>query len=219
MKNVSKYSVVNVVMCAISVTEQYGFVSKKSATVDNPSTASRIQTQLMNLDASEFSEVYQGFFVSAIELIEWAKENLKGDFGRSTIEIINKGEITIPQVAFLATLPNQKNVVDKREEKKEELSKDTASSNWVGTLRQRAEFFVKLTNKTWVERYGSYIYNIVTKEGNIGSFFSTNDFSLNVGDCFVMKATPKGHVVSSWHGGKETQFNRVVINEVIGQKG
>ena len=58
MKNVSKYSVVNVVMCAISVTEQYGFVSKKSATVDNPSTASRIQTQLMNLDASEFSEVY-----------------------------------------------------------------------------------------------------------------------------------------------------------------
>jgi hypothetical protein len=33
-----------------------------------------------------------------------------------------------------------------------------------------------------------------------------------------MKATPKRHIVSEGHGGKETQFNRVVITEVIGQK-
>jgi hypothetical protein len=33
-----------------------------------------------------------------------------------------------------------------------------------------------------------------------------------------MKATPKRHIVSEWHGGKETQFNRVVIKEIIGQK-
>jgi len=79
-------------------------------------------------------------------------------------------------------------------------------------------FFVKLTDKKFVDRYGSYIYNIVTREGNIGSFFSQNNLEVSVGDCFLMKATPKRHVVSSWHGGKETQFNRVVIEEIMGKK-
>jgi hypothetical protein len=59
---------------------------------------------------------------------------------------------------------------------------------------------------------------VVTEEGNIGSFFSQKKFDISVDDCFVMKATPKRHIVSEWHGGKETQFNRVVITEVIGQK-
>jgi hypothetical protein len=217
MKNVMKYSVVNVVSCALGVIENNGFVSKKEATVDKPSTASIIQQQLLNLDASEFSEVYQGFFAEAVELIEWAKENLKGDFGRSTIEIINKGEITLPQVAFLATLPNQKKIVDEREAVREEQAKETASSEWFGTVRKRSEFFVKLVQKKYVPNYDSYIYNITTREGNLGSFFSKNDFELTAGDCFLMKATPKRHVVSSWHGGKETQFNRVVIKEIMGK--
>lgn len=217
MKNVTKYSVIDTVMCAIATTREKGFVSKKEATVDKPSTASIIQTQLMNLDASEFSEVYQGFFDDAVELIEWAKENLKGDFGRSTLEIINKGQITIPQVAFLATLPNQKMIVDEREKVREEQSKETATSEWFGTLKKRGDFFVKLTQKKYVPSYDSYIYNIVTRDGNLGSFFSKNDFELSAGDCFLMKATPKNHIVSSWHGGKETQFNRVVIKEKMGK--
>jgi hypothetical protein len=217
MKNVTKYSVVNVVSCAIGVTENNGFVSKKEATVDKPSTASIIQQQLLNLDASEFSEVYQGYFVEAVELIEWAKENLKGDFGRSTVEIINKGDITLPQVAFLATLPNQKKIVDEREAAKEEQSKETATSEWFGTVRKRSEFFVKLVQKKYVPSYDSYIYNIATREGNLGSFFSKSNLELTAGDCFLMKATPKRHVVSSWHGGKETQFNRVVVKEVMGK--
>jgi hypothetical protein len=33
----------------------------------------------------------------------------------------------------------------------------------------------------------------------------------------VMKATPKRHCISNYHGGKETQFNRVVVKEIIGQ--
>jgi len=217
MKDVKKYSVVDAVMCAVAMTEQYGFVSKKEATVDKPSTASRIQTQLMNLDASEFSEAYQGFFASAVEIIEWAKENLKGDFGRSTVEIINKGSITIPQVAFIATLPNQKKIVDERDAVREEQSKETATSEWFGTIRKRDDFFVKLQKKKYVPSYDSYIYNVVTRDGNLGSFFSKNDFELSEGDCFLMKATPKRHCVSTWHGGKETQFNRVVIKEVMGK--
>jgi hypothetical protein len=217
MKDVKKYNVADVVQCAIGVIEKNGFVSKKEATADKPSTASIIQQQLLNLDASEFSEAYQGFFVEAVELIEWAKENLKGDFGRSTIEIINKGAITLPQVAFLATLPNQKKIVDEREAAKAEQSKETASSEWFGTVRKRGEFFVKLVKKKYVPNYDSYIYNITTREGNLGSFFSKNEFELSEGDCFIMKATPKNHVVSTWHGGKETQFNRVVIKEVIGK--
>jgi hypothetical protein len=35
-------------------------------------------------------------------------------------------------------------------------------------------------------------------------------------DCFLARMTPKRHAVSSYHGGKETQFNRVKVLQNVG---
>lgn len=212
------YSTVGVIAASISCIQAYGFVAKKDANVDNPSTASRVQEFLLNNEPDEVSEILQHLFPDALELIDWAKENLRGDFGYTIKQMLEKGSVTLAQVAFLVTIPNQKKIAEEREAKKDEQAKNTASSEWFGVVRKRDKFFVKLTGKKYVDRYGSYIYNIVTREGNIGSFFSQNNFDININDCFIMKATPKRHCVSDWHGGKETQFNRVVIEEIIGQK-
>ena len=212
-----KYSILDVVSASIACTAQYGFVAKRDANVDTASTASRVQEFLLKYTSDEISELLQHLFVEATETIEWAKENLRGDFGFTIKQMLEKGAVTLPQVAFLATLPNQKTLSEQRAAKAEQ-NTDTSGSEWFGIVRKRDEFFVKLEETKYIQRFNSYLYKIVTREGNIGSFFSTNKFDMKVGDCFVMKATPKRHIVSEWHGGKETQFNRVVIKEVIGQK-
>jgi len=210
------YPVLNVLCASIESIKEHGFVSKKEASATSASTASRVQQMLIEEYSCQNEETTQ----KAIEVISWALEdyNLKGDFGYTIKEMLNKGAVTLAQVAFIVTLPNQKKLSEDRELIKKELEKGTATSEWFGSLRKRDKFFVKLTDKKFVDRYGSYIYNIVTREGNIGSFFSQNNYEVSVGDCFLMKATPKRHVVSSWHGGKETQFNRVVIEEIMGKK-
>jgi len=212
-----KYAVLDVVAASILCTEQHGFVAKKDATIDNPSTASRVQQTLLNIDPEQYAEAWSHVYADAGELIEWSKENLRGEFGYSVKDIINKQQITLPQTSFLVTLPNFKRVAEEREVAKEIKAESTKGSEWFGVVRQRGEFFVKLTDKKYVPNYDSYIYNIETREGNIGSFFSKNEFEMKIGDCFIMKATPKRHCVSSYHGGKETQFNRVVLKELIGQ--
>lgn len=221
MKTVKKYPVLDVIALSIAIVEDRGFVSKKDAAASGgtlASTCSLVQTALENNPADELSEMNQPFYTRAGETIEWAKENLRGEFGFTVKEMLNKVEVTLPQVAFLVTLPNQQKIALQREIAKSEIADKVAVSQWFGKVSKRDEFFVKLTDKKYIQTYDSYIYNVVTREGNIGSFFSRNSFELNIGDCFIMKATPKRHCISNYHGGKETQFNRVVIKEIVGTK-
>jgi hypothetical protein len=220
MNEVQKFGILDVVTASIVCVEQYGFIAKKDADVNTPATASRVQKFLLRYSTDEISEMLQHRFEDAAELVEWAKETgrLRGDFGHTIRQMLEKGAITLAQVAFLVTLPNQRNIAEKRSVEAEVQSEESAGSEWFGVVRKRSDFFVKLTEKKFVNRFNSYIYKVVTEEGNIGSFFSQKKFDISVDDCFVMKATPKRHIVSEWHGGKETQFNRVVITEVIGQK-
>lgn len=153
-----------------------------------------------------------------VSLIDWGKEQKGSDFFRSLRDILSKEELQSSQFGFIACLPYLKRMAEEREEQKEELAKVTANSDWIGTERKRGEFFVKLTKKDYLNNYGSYIYSVVTREGNLGVFFNQENFNVAPGDCFIMKATPKRHQVSNYHGGKETMFNRVVIKEVIGRK-
>ena len=219
-KETEKYGILDVVTASIVCIEQSGFVSKKDADVNTPSSASRVQEFLLRHPTDEISEMLQHRFPEAAELIEWAKEtgNLRGDFGHTIRQMLEKGAISLAQVAFLVTLPNQRTISEQRSKAADAQAEASSGSDWFGVVRKRDEFFVKLTERKFVDRFGSYIYKVVTREGNIGSFFSQKKFDISVDDCFIMKATPKRHIVSEWHGGKETQLNRVVIKEIIGQK-
>jgi hypothetical protein len=217
--NKVKYRDIDVVAASVMITDSYGYVPKNKADVNNPSTASRVQQFLLSLDTEESNEQLQAFYPEAIELIEWAKEgNIRGNFGYTVVEILSKGAMTLPQTSFVVGLKQQKQLTEKREDDKAELSKETANSEWFGNVGKRDKFFVKMTSKKYLDNYQSYIYNVITREGNLGSFFSQKDFDLKENDCFIMKATPKKHVISNFHGGKETMFNRVVIEEVVGTK-
>ena len=208
MSNSTKYSILDVVTTSICVDKKNGYdkALNKLAMVDLLSGAT----------AGDFTEGVEPEEV--IELLDWGREQKGSDFFRSLREILSMSEITASQFGFIACLPMLKRQSENRDEQAKELAKQTQNSEWLGTEGKRADFFVKLTSKKYLDNYGSYIYSVVTRDENLGVFFSQKDFELSEGDCFVMKATPKRHQISRYHGGKETMFNRVVIKEVIGRK-
>jgi len=109
------------------------------------------------------------------------------------------------QLGFLAAL-----VKDIIKEEKAPPKENLSHLGWIGTEKKRGNFFVKLTE--YIEAYG--IHKVVDKTGNRGIFFSfSGTDKIAKGDCFLMKATPSRHQINKYDGGKETYFNRVIIEE------
>ena len=109
------------------------------------------------------------------------------------------------QLGFLASL-----VKDIIKEEKAPPKENLSHLGWIGTEQHRGNFFVKLIE--YIEAYG--IHKVVDKTGNRGIFFSfSGTDKIAKDDCFLMKATPSRHQINNYDGGKETYFNRVIIEE------
>ena len=157
---------------------------------------------------------------------ELNSNNSDSEFFRNCRDVVANHVITPPsswklkpkiwnyQLGFLASLVN--NVI---KEEKAPPKENLSHLGWIGTENKRGNFFVKLIE--YIENYG--IHKVVDKTGNRGIFFSyrMKDHKvgaphlsvINAGDCFLMKATPSRHQINKYDGGKETYFNRVIIEE------
>jgi len=207
MSESTKFALMDAVVTAVAVDKIHGYDKAKNKLIMAEVLSGQTVADTSMVEAEE-----------VVSLIDWGRERKGNDFFKSLREILSLNEVTANQFGFIACLPFLKRQEENREAQKEELAKSTATSEWIGSEGKRGEFFVKLTGKRYLNNYGSYLYQTITKEGNLGVFFSQKEFELAEGDCFVMKATPKRHQISNFHGGKETMFNRVVLKEVIGKK-
>jgi len=148
---------------------------------------------------------------------ELNSNNSDSEFFRNCRDVVANHVITPPsswklkpkiwnyQLGFLASLVN--NVI---KEEKAPPKENLSHLGWIGTEKKRGNFFVKLTE--YIEAYG--IHKVVDKTGNRGIFFSfSGTDKIAKGDCFLMKATPSRHQINKYDGGKETYFNRVIIEE------
>jgi len=153
---------------------------------------------------------------------ELNSNNSDSEFFRNCRDVVANHVITPPsswklkpkiwnyQLGFLASLVN--NVI---KEEKAPPKENLSHLGWIGTEKKRGNFFVKLTE--YIENYG--LHKVVDKTGNRGIFFSFSGTDKIVkGDCFLMKATPSRHQINNYDGGKETYFNRVIIEENKGNK-
>jgi hypothetical protein len=94
-------------------------------------------------------------------------------------------------------------------------------SEFIGTIGERGDFFVKMFSAKFIDRLNCWVYNFVTREGHYGAFFSNDDpaaLSVSPGDCLLIKMTPKRHSENSFRGNKETVFNRPRVLQNIGTK-
>ena len=101
------------------------------------------------------------------------------------------------------------------ERAKEEALK--ARSNYVGSVGEKIEVKVTLTDKITYEKenfygYGmidSHIYKFIDSEGNIFSWFTGSSIDANKGDAVTLKATVKKH--NEYNNAKETILTRCKI--------
>ena len=198
-----------------------GFVSKKVAyDAGKTSTAEAVINKLKAGDWA--SNISRSCYKEAKELIKWARGEYKpkntNQFGQDVKRIIAQEAITVRQIPYIITLFQTKKYFKNNERMKMDATANSVNSEWVGEIKKREEFFVKLVSKKYLEHRGFWVNNFVDRNENISIAFSGQELAVNVNECFLMKATVKTHNVSTYHGGKETMFNRIKILENMGMK-
>ena len=105
------------------------------------------------------------------------------------------------------------------EEQKQKIKELYTNSEYVGELKKREKFFLKVIERR-TPSTGGYLYKSITRERNLVHFFSQNDFaiSIEIGDCILVNATVVEHKKSKYdHDNKTTRINRVTVIENYGQ--
>jgi len=115
------------------------------------------------------------------------------------------------QLGFLAAL-----VKDIIKEEKAPPKGDLSHLGYIGDSGKRGNFFVKMTEK--VEKDDYVIHKVVDKTGNRGWFYNykmkdPTRMNPEIGDCFLMTATPSRQEINKYDGGKHTYFNRITVLE------
>ena len=113
------------------------------------------------------------------------------------------------QLGFLAAL-----VKDIISEEKAPPKGDLSHLGYIGDSGKRGNFFVKMTEK--VEKDDYVIHKVVDKTGNRGWFYNykmkdPTRMNPEIGDCFLMTATPSRQEINKYDGGKHTYFNRITV--------
>ena len=91
------------------------------------------------------------------------------------------------------------------------------NSKYIGELKKRDNFFVKLLNETFLRKQNCFVYKFITRDGDLGFFFKGKALDITSGDCFLFKGTPIEHSVSSYDKVPTTKFNRVAFLENHGK--
>jgi|APSaa5957512535_1039671.scaffolds.fasta_scaffold02660_16 hypothetical protein len=214
----------NAIEVAIDV---YGFVSQKEANAHGiHSTADRVRERMAQ-EKSEGRE-YRNHALSShvMDVVDWLK-NKPGKQSkfiqdvRSVIQIAEgSGYVLGSSIAWIA--PIFKFHADDMIAIKDRADRAVlGDGDFIGELKKRGEFFVKLIktrNINGVANNPSTIWEVVDRAGNCGMFFSAQDADIGVafGDCFLMKATPVGHMFNDFKLQNETRFNRIKVLQNMG---
>ena len=189
------------------------------------STAERVQeiyrntvNNLSYIDIKGFSQKIQNY---VDELMEWVSTDGVFPYASDGYDSKVKSIYSAIQVAD-KDIPLAVSTIGMydRSIQKKNMNSIIADSEYVGKLEKRDEFFVKLIDK--INRDDYIMYKCITKEHNLCIFTksinSSPNFEVELGDCFLIKATPKEHNISQYDSGaKQTKFNRVAFIKNYGQ--
>ena len=205
----SDYNLKSAIAISLGHIRESSFVSKTAATATTPSTAERVRKSLdseVTCDHSEEVDKVLEFIVSnhRNEFLSDARNALSNysyDLGRYIpLDTISAGKISFVAPVVSNFLRSSKNKLDEESLK---------NLDYIGTLKEKGEFFVKLVRV--IEKGDYKIHRIVDRNGNRGFFYNFKGSEINVNECFIMKATVARHTVSTYDSGKDTYFNRVEI--------
>jgi len=137
-----------------------------------------------------------------------------------TLKLEPLESVSAGKLSFVAPVVNNFLRVKKNRIDKESLK----ALDFIGTAKQKGEFFVKLVKV--IEKEDYKVHRIVDRNGNRGFFYhyklqtDGSDFmgELSLDECFLIKATVARHQYNNYDGGKDTYFNRVTVVSHHGSK-
>jgi pyruvate dehydrogenase complex dehydrogenase (E1) component len=98
---------------------------------------------------------------------------------------------------------------------------ETVEENYIGEMKERNDFFVKLQNKKQINTtFGErLILTVITKSSKIGQIWVPVDsdgfHTLDIGDCFTFTGTVSKQEVDKYTRVPTTTFNRVKFNKLV----
>ena len=228
-KSVPTYPLELALEYAASIIRAHGYISKKDAAQSSGRHSTSHTLGIWLTDPCTLNTLPEDK-VKAKEALAWLNAlTHKGptahesDFDRS-MRLLPQGGyrnvapsmIAKSDFGFVACVYTTMDRAANREMKMAEAKESASTSEYMGSVKTRAEFFVKLVQKTYSDNAGCYIYKVKDRKGNLGVFFSSDSALAEINECFLAKMTPKRHSVSDFHGGKETVFKRVKVVQNVG---
>lgn len=222
-----KYDLVPLLATAKKLVDESEFVSKTDATkLGCKSTADKVQA-IFRKSVNDVSYIDIKTFPNKIqtyvnELIDWVQnsprliDNSPDGYDSKVKSIYSAIQVADKDIPLAVSTIGMYD----RSIQKKNMNSIIVDSEYVGELEKRDEFFVKLIDKINKDDY--ILYKCITREHNLCVFTksinASPNFKVELGDCFLIKATPKSHVISRYDSGaKQTQFNRVAFIKNYGQ--
>ena len=209
---------------SLSFISMEGFISKAAAESISDTTAAKVRNHLdekltVNLIDERIDKVLDFLMADAAnDFLRDAKSALT-NLNAKTLKLQPLESISAGKLSFVAPVVNnflrvKTNRIDKEAFK---------ALDFIGTAKQKGEFFVKLVKV--IEKEDYKVHRVVDRNGNRGFFYhyklQTNDSEvaeLSLDECFLIKATVARHQYNNYDGGKDTYFNRVTVVSHHGSK-
>jgi len=197
-----------------------GFVSKTQAMATGETPTSVVA--LAAYQNSTIDPRTNTLTMLGMSMVNWANAHTdnRNDFLNSGIHVLRNGsrtgDIKSNEVAILAAMFDVYKKEMARIEDQAKFKEAHKGSEFMGTLKKRGEFFVKLIEVVPVSNRGFKVNKVVDRTGNMGVIICDINASIaEKGECFLFKGTPVGQEISTYTGVKETRFNRIkVLNNV-----
>ena len=203
---------------SLSFISMDGFISKAAAERISDTTAAKVRNHLdekltVNLIDERIDKVLDFLMADAAnDFMRDAKSALT-KLDAKTLKLQPLESISAGKLSFVAPVVNNFLRVKTNRIDKESLK----ALDFIGTAKQKGEFFVKLVKV--IEKEDYKVHRVVDRNGNRGFFYhyklqtDGSDFmeELSLDECFLIKATVARHQYNNYDGGKDTYFNRVTV--------
>ena len=221
------HQLTQVLAIGVQVVQDTGnFVSKKDASVfPSVSTAETVKNVLQSSDQTFANSAIQKpankdlaqKIANFVENWKWQGfgSNVNSDYVTNLKGVFKNSTVTDKQIPIAISAIG----VFDREQQKQQIKEIYADSEYVGELKKREKFFLKVIERRQPST-GGYLYKCITRERNLVHFFSKHEFAIpiEIGDCVLVNATVVEHKKSKYdHDNKTTRINRVTIIENYGQ--
>lgn len=209
---------------SLSFISMDGFISKAAAERISDTTAAKVRNHLdekltVNLIDERIDKVLDFLMADAAnDFMRDAKSALT-KLDAKTLKLQPLESISAGKLSFVAPVVNNFLRV-----KTNRIDKETLKAlDFIGTTKQKGEFFVKLVKV--IEKEDYKVHRVVDRNGNRGFFYhyklqtdGSEAVDLSLDECFLIKATVARHQYNNYDGGKDTYFNRVTVVSHHGSK-